>query len=833
MGCCCGNSSDDTLAPVKACGCGYTYVDATQSYCPRCGIERRRLAAEERGPNFKRSCTDWYCTCVALFSLVCHLWLFWYLHGPGGVSSVLILAHGHDHYRNLCGTGNFTEKRYTYYPDLATDFRNSRYGYHYGVCLDRCPQQGSTIEDYEQDPHAHVHGPGVKMRRQFWFVTHPTFNLMGRCIPYEPDPFYRGGVEMCAHPACSKETSNEAEPADMFQVCGLRRDGTDTFWLLSEADAILKEGWKAEGVESDDIISARVEMAKKTKGEGQEARKKCEVFVTRDTRIKMEPQKDTYLVDFLSHYTSIGFRCGQGIYENWAAVLILGIAGSLVLSWTVVSLFTCCARIMVILLILLFFLVMCCADYIMFYYAGLVSGGLGQKVIETIANQTLVEGLEIPLGIEKLLQHQSNSSQVSSIWKWGGVLLLVFIFLCVCGVFALWKNLEVLIGLLHEASRTIRSVPSLVMFPVIMVASMLVTCAFAMFILMGIATTDAVAAEPWIHLYLDYVAPIFKVSGYNVKDPYGAAQETIGILVVVVFLWAYFTHVAVFVCIVALTVTHWYFYRKDSDNNMGLNCCRYGWYPCKPVTISFFKVFRFHFGSLAVGALINTIATIPRLLLEYVTRQTKISEQHNQLTRALGWTTRCCLCCLQRCLQFMTEYAFVYVAVTGKPFCSSARQSFRLFANYPVQVAMDKMASSALGYLTCVTVPGFLIVLSWLVIQENWGPPAAFIAGLAYVTTRLTVGVYDVCITTLFVCVMRDLELYNGKHMPESLRNACHVNCSSVDQKRIPAGSGIELTSMEGKAPESTDNQAQEKLPGNGLEVHAEGGDVSSSMMKW
>ena len=34
------------------------------------------------------------------------------------------------------------------------------------------------------------------------------------------------------------------------------------------------------------------------------------------------------------------------------------------------------------------------------------------------------------------------------------------------------------------------------------------------------------------------------------------------------------------------------------------------------------------------------------------------------------------------------------------------------------------------------------------------------------VTTRLAAGIYDVCITTLFVCVMRDCEHYGGRNSP-------------------------------------------------------------------
>ena len=119
---------------------------------------------------------------------------------------------------------------------------------------------------------------------------------------------------------------------------------------------------------------------------------------------------------------------------------------------------------------------------------------------------------------------------------------------------------------------------------------------------------------------------------------------------------------------------------------------------------------------------------------------------------------RCSLWCLEKVLQFITEYAYaraqakhsnlvltkifaatesfarmpfalpallslfvfcrnqpdqpeiawaceVYVAVTGKPFCSAARSSFVFFAKYPVQTALDKMASTVPGFARLEKLP--------------------------------------------------------------------------------------------------------------------------------
>jgi len=124
-------------------------------------------------------------------------------------------------------------------------------------------------------------------------------------------------------------------------------------------------------------------------------------------------------------------------------------------------------------------------------------------------------------------------------------------------------------------------------------------------------------------------------------------------------------------------------------------------------------------------------------------------------------------------VKFVTEYAYVYVAVTGKPFCPSASASFVFFSKYPMQTALDTMASSTLCALLCVTVPTALAVASSAFVPDDWAPCAIFVFVLAYVITRLAAGVYDICLTTLFVCAMRDCENYGGFYMTPELRSAC------------------------------------------------------------
>jgi len=242
---------------------------------------------------------------------------------------------------------------------------------------------------------------------------------------------------------------------------------------------------------------------------------------------------------------------------------------------------------------------------------------------------------------------------------------------------------------------------------------------------------------------------------------------------VFVSFWSYALHMAVFRTTIAGAVAHWYFHRNDEDNaGTGINSA--GWYFGRPVVYSMCRVYRYHWGTMVFGSFIIALATMPRLILEYVLAQTGEAEDANALTRCLIWSVRCFVYCLEKCVKAMTDLAFVNVAISGRNLCAAGARTVELLAKYPVQMMLDKMASVALKVLACLLVPSMLVVSAFMMVPkaEAAGICALVVACNSVLITRMAVGVYDVSLTALFMCAMRDAELYDGQHAPESLRSA-------------------------------------------------------------
>ncbi|CAE7876377.1 slc44a4, partial [Symbiodinium necroappetens] len=512
------------------------------------------------------------------------------------------------------------------------------------------------------------------------------------------------------------------------------------------------------------VVAARVRLAAQDKTET------CKVKVYRDTRVQTAPVDSSLTYSLLTKYTGQIFVWCKRIYESRWLVLGLGIGGSLVLSMAIIMGFACCVGLVVHVLIALLFAVLICADYVLFRQAGLVTGRTGKMILDALQKVT---EWDMPAELGSLIQDSTQDEQMREVYKWSAVGLLLCILLLACAALAARKNLQILVALLKEASNTMREMPSLLLAPFMLALSMIFMSVVMLWVSLAFATASASdiprTTEAW-HLY---IYPALKAAGLAQANEMTQMRQTALVFNLFVFLFIYHFHVSLCIAITAMCVSHWYFYRNDPERNAGTGVNSEGWFFGRPILLAFLRLCRHHLGSLVFGSCIMAIATMLRLIFEYIAAKTK-DQESNPVVRAAVCACRCCLWCLERCLQFITEYAYVYVAVTGKTFCSSAHASFVFFAKYPVQTAMDKMASAALGYLLCVTVPLGLAVVAFPWLSEgSWPPCAIVIIALAYVTTRLAAGIYDVCITTLFVCVMRDCEHYDGRYMSKNLRSAC------------------------------------------------------------
>ncbi|XP_049988956.1 choline transporter-like protein 4 [Alexandromys fortis] len=209
--------------------------------------------------------------------------------------------------------------------------------------------------------------------------------------------------------------------------------------------------------------------------------------------------------------------------------------------------------------------------------------------------------------------------------------------------------------------------------------------------------------------------------------------------------------------------------------------------PTFPLSSAFIRTLRYHTGSLAFGALILTLVQIARAILEYIDH--KLRGSQNPVARCIICCFKCCLWCLEKFIKFLNRNAYIMIAIYGKNFCVSAKNAFKLLMRNVVRVVVLDKVTDLLLFFGKLLVVGGVGVLSFFFFSgrikglgkdfENpnlnyyWLPIMTSIMG-AYVIASGFFSVFGMCVDTLFLCFLEDLERNDGSqerpyYMPMAL----------------------------------------------------------------
>ncbi|XP_039075527.1 choline transporter-like protein 4 isoform X2 [Hyaena hyaena] len=209
--------------------------------------------------------------------------------------------------------------------------------------------------------------------------------------------------------------------------------------------------------------------------------------------------------------------------------------------------------------------------------------------------------------------------------------------------------------------------------------------------------------------------------------------------------------------------------------------------PTFPLTSAFIRTLRYHTGSLAFGSLILTLVQIARVVLEYI--DNKLRGAQNPAARCIMCCFKCCLWCLEKFIKFLNRNAYIMIAIYGKNFCVSAKNAFMLLMRNIVRVVVLDKVTDLLLFFGKLLVVGGVGVLSFFFftgriqglgtnfespsLNYYWLPIMVSILG-AYVIANGFFSVFGMCVDTLFLCFLEDLERNDGSldrpyYMPKAL----------------------------------------------------------------
>jgi len=294
-----------------------------------------------------------------------------------------------------------------------------------------------------------------------------------------------------------------------------------------------------------------------------------------------------------------------------------------------------------------------------------------------------------------------------------------------------------------------------------------------------------------------------------------------------VALWVLFFFDAIVYTTIAAAVGYWYFVGsavdEDGDGDVdddGLKDKSFF-----PMAGSLCRVLRYHLGSMAMGSFVLAAVRSVRLLMLWLDEQMKRPGFRDSFTVQLAMKCiHCVLWCFEQCVKFLTRFTYVFVALEGMSFCSSAVQTFKLTSQYPLQMLANEAARAVLALLQTLLPPLCCASLAYTAVLESWrdvaraalpsGSPAveyldlqpwvtppsalaisAAVLGLSYYITNSFKIVYGAAVDTLFVCMFRDDASFDGRYASKAAHRGSVAVFMDGDRKE-GSSSAADLVAM-------------------------------------
>uniref|UniRef100_A0AAY5F252 Choline transporter-like protein n=1 Tax=Electrophorus electricus TaxID=8005 RepID=A0AAY5F252_ELEEL len=251
---------------------------------------------------------------------------------------------------------------------------------------------------------------------------------------------------------------------------------------------------------------------------------------------------------------------------------------------------------------------------------------------------------------------------------------------------------------------------------------------------------------------------------YDDTDLFSRIAPYLQIYNLLAFLWCVNFIIALGQCTLAGTFASFYWaFSKPAD------------IPPYPLLQAFIRTLGCHVGSLALGAVILTIFQVPRMLLEYLDH--RFRDCRNFCCQFVMMSLKCCFWFLDKFLKFFHRNTYIMIAIHGNNFHVSGKNAYMLLRRNINRVVVLDCVTDTLLFSGKVLVVGLVGLLAFFffsgrirlpddnfqiqLLHYYWLPVITVMAG-AYLIAQGFFSVYSMCVDTLFLCFLEDLERNEG-----------------------------------------------------------------------
>jgi len=326
------------------------------------------------------------------------------------------------------------------------------------------------------------------------------------------------------------------------------------------------------------------------------------------------------------------------------------------------------------------------------------------------------------------------------------------------------SRIQLALGVVKEAAKSIAAMPVIILFPVIQCAGFVVFMILWMYYAVHLASMGDPVEEGYCSLLYSNPASRHSqddcetLSGVWIRYTsfsYDENQTNAGWFLLFAYFWTSQYIIALGQIIVALCIAKWYFTRDKGqigNSTVFSSIKQAGWYHC---------------GTAAFGSLIIAIIKMIRAYITYMQKQAK--KAGGKTAQAILCALQCFMWCMEKCMKFLNKNAYIQTAIFGTGFCTSAKKAFFLILRNIARIGACTMVSEFVIIIGKVFIMSMTGGLSYYAMTEQIGDelsspigPVIFIMLCSYFTGSMFMNIFSMAISTILQCFVADEEMFSG-----------------------------------------------------------------------
>ena len=501
----------------------------------------------------------------------------------------------------------------------------------------------------------------------------------------------------------------------------------------------------------------------------------------------------------LTSYTAWVAQAGSDVYNSTALIIIMGPVLAALVSFAFIFFMSYFAGVLIWTTLITLQFVFIAATLFMSWQCGYLQDAL-EGLINTTSTETgnstwsAVAGdgattaqafLEGYSAFGETDEEATESNE--TIWMiafWVCLIFTVVYFFCLLG---LRKQIKLAIELIKEAGRTIRKMPMCLLYPMFTYAMTFIMFLYFLFIATYIITTSAT---------IDSLQETYQIENatFDLDTALAAAETLQAEIESNNTIVAYNSTEAESNNLVrGLFVYHLFgfFWVSEFIKAIGMltiagAVCSDYWItnptfrPSSPVFSAFFRSIRYHAGSAVYGAAIIAIIRLWRAIMMYVDQQTQQLQKGNKAAQIAMKLIHCCLWCLEKIARYISNAAYIMIAIEGRGFCVSAWRSFKLLFSNSLRIAATETIALLIITLANLGIVACCVMLTMLCLNnlpmytcigldpgeectlyvDNALIPAIFVGITSFMIAYCFMQVYGMAITTILLSFCLDEDKY-------------------------------------------------------------------------